>query len=266
MPWKVSTMIRCSNAHRYLPPPPPGPMLVRRRPHLPKPSFRRRVEPGIARGMRGAGFACCARVLPPMDSRFRGNDGKGSGESSRQRTPTSLDSGLRRNDGEGHKPRSENGAVRLRWSERSTASCDTHAQPSVNGDGAVWPKVEQEVSRLFQKTSSAKACRVGGLDKAISLGSFSLGQQREGTRAPAGVRKPAAGEQPGDQANTKTNEGRRKTHPSSQPSPRRGEGAKPQANNRCASNQPTPTRTQTCNHHQPPTEYPPNPTHKKPTP
>jgi hypothetical protein len=74
----------------------------------------------------------------------------------------------------------------------------------VNGDGAVWPKVEQEVPRLFQTASSDSACRVGGLDKTISLGYFSLGHQREGTRAPAGVRKPAAGEQPGDQANTKS--------------------------------------------------------------
>jgi hypothetical protein len=72
----------------------------------------------------------------------------------------------------------------------------------VKGDGAVWPKVEQEVSRLFQNTSTAMACRVGGLDKAISLGYFSLGQQREVARAPAGVRKPAAGEQSGDQAKT----------------------------------------------------------------
>jgi hypothetical protein len=39
----------------------------------------------------------------------------------------------------------------------------------VNGDGAVWPKVEQEVSRLFQTTSSAKACRVGGLDRPFLL-------------------------------------------------------------------------------------------------
>jgi hypothetical protein len=70
----------------------------------------------------------------------------------------------------------------------------------VNGDGAEWPKVEQKEPRLFQSTSSYKACRVGGLDKAISLGSFSLGQQREGTRWPAGQRKPAAGEQPRDQA------------------------------------------------------------------
>jgi hypothetical protein len=66
-----------------------------------------------------------------------------------------------------HKAR--NGAVRLRWSERSAATSDTHAQPSVNGDGAVWPPVEQEVSRLFQTTSSAKACRVGGLHRPFLL-------------------------------------------------------------------------------------------------
>jgi hypothetical protein len=46
-----------------------------------------------------------------------------------------------------------------------------HTLTSVNGDGAVWPKVEQEEPRLFQKTSSDRACRVGGLNKAISLGS-----------------------------------------------------------------------------------------------
>jgi hypothetical protein len=39
----------------------------------------------------------------------------------------------------------------------------------VNGDGAEWPKVEQEVSRLFQTTSSPKACRVGGLDRPFLL-------------------------------------------------------------------------------------------------
>jgi hypothetical protein len=68
--------------------------------------------------------------------------------------------------------------VRLRWSERSTTRCDTHTSTSVNGDGAVWPKVEQEEPRQFQNASSAKACRVGGLHKAISLGYFFLGQQR----------------------------------------------------------------------------------------
>jgi hypothetical protein len=93
--------------------------------------------------------------------------------------------------------------VRSRWSERNATSCDTHALPSVIGDGAVWPKVEQEVSRLFQDASSAKACRVGGLDKAISLGYFSLGQQREVARWPQASESPAAGEQPRDQANTK---------------------------------------------------------------
>jgi hypothetical protein len=67
--------------------------------------------------------------------------------------------------------------------------------------GAEWPWVEQEEKRLFQITSSAKACRVGGFKKAISLGYFSLGQQREVTRAPAGARKPAAGEHPGGSAN-----------------------------------------------------------------
>jgi hypothetical protein len=57
------------------------------------------------------------------------------------RPPTSLDSGLRRNDGEGDEPRGENEADWLRWSERSAAISDTHALPSVNGDGAVWPCV-----------------------------------------------------------------------------------------------------------------------------
>jgi hypothetical protein len=59
--------------------------------------------------------------------------------------------------------------MRLRWSKRSAATRDSHSPPSVNGDGAEWPKVEQEVSRLFQKTSSAKACRVGGLDRPFLL-------------------------------------------------------------------------------------------------
>jgi hypothetical protein len=67
--------------------------------------------------------------------------------------------------------------------------------------GAAWPWVEQEGPRLFQNTSSLKACRVGGFNKAISLGYFSLGQQREVTRAPAGARKPAAGEPSSDSAN-----------------------------------------------------------------
>jgi hypothetical protein len=44
-----------------------------------------------------------------------------------------------------------------------------HALTSVNGDGAVWPKVEQEELRLFQTTSSPKACRVGGLDRPFLL-------------------------------------------------------------------------------------------------
>ena len=120
------------------------------------------------------------------------------------RAAPSLDSGLRRNDGEGDESRGKDGAIRPRWSERGVATSDIHARPSVNGDGAEWPKVEQEVSRLFQNTSTAKACRVGGLHKAISLGYFSLGQQREVARWPAGQRKPAAGEQPGDPANTKS--------------------------------------------------------------
>jgi hypothetical protein len=49
------------------------------------------------------------------------------------------------------------------------ATSDTHALPSVKGDGAVWSKVGQEVSRLFQSTSTAKACRVGGLDRPFPL-------------------------------------------------------------------------------------------------
>jgi hypothetical protein len=39
----------------------------------------------------------------------------------------------------------------------------------VNGDGAVWPKVEQEEPRLFQNPSTNKACRVGGLDRPFLL-------------------------------------------------------------------------------------------------
>jgi hypothetical protein len=62
-----------------------------------------------------------------------------------------------------------------RWSgsvalERAkSCSHGTYAPPSVNGDGAVWPKVEQEEPRLFQTTSSAKACRVGGLHRPFLL-------------------------------------------------------------------------------------------------
>ena len=80
-----------------------------------------------------------------------------------------LDSGLRRNDGEGYELKGKSRAIRLRWSERGAASCDSHALTSVIGDGAVWPSVEQEVSRLFQTTSSAKACRVGGLHRPFLL-------------------------------------------------------------------------------------------------
>jgi hypothetical protein len=57
------------------------------------------------------------------------------------RTSPPLDSGLRRNDGEGDESRGKNGVIRLRWSERSVATSDTHALTSVNGDGAVWPLV-----------------------------------------------------------------------------------------------------------------------------
>jgi hypothetical protein len=39
----------------------------------------------------------------------------------------------------------------------------------VNGDGAVWPSVEQEVSCLFPTPSSYKACRVGGLHRPFLL-------------------------------------------------------------------------------------------------
>jgi hypothetical protein len=83
--------------------------------------------------------------------------------------PTSLDSGLRRNDGEGDEPRGKHETAQLRWSKRSAATSDTPAQPSVNGDGAVWPSVEQEEPRLFQNTSTDKACRVGGLDRPFLL-------------------------------------------------------------------------------------------------
>jgi hypothetical protein len=47
--------------------------------------------------------------------------------------------------------------------------CDTHALTSVNGDGAVWPEVEQEEPRLFQNASTDRACRVGGLDRPFLL-------------------------------------------------------------------------------------------------
>jgi hypothetical protein len=47
--------------------------------------------------------------------------------------------------------------------------CVNHALSSVIGDGAEWPKVEQEESRLFQNPSTAKACRVGGLHRPFLL-------------------------------------------------------------------------------------------------
>jgi hypothetical protein len=78
-------------------------------------------------------------------------------------------SGLRRNDGEGHESRGKNRAMRLRWSKRSAATRDSHSLTSVNGDGAVWPTVEQEVSRLFQDASTDRAYRVGGLDRPFLL-------------------------------------------------------------------------------------------------
>jgi hypothetical protein len=62
-----------------------------------------------------------------------------------------------------------NEATRPSWGKRSAAIRDIASLTSVNGDGAVWPKVEQEVSRLFQDASSAKACRVGGLDRPFLL-------------------------------------------------------------------------------------------------
>ena len=84
-----------------------------------------------------------------------------------------MDSRLRGNDVEGDGVRNKDETAQPRWSKRSSATSDTHAPPSVNGDGAVWPKVEQEEPRKFQKPSTDKACRVGGLHKAISLGYFS---------------------------------------------------------------------------------------------
>jgi hypothetical protein len=80
-----------------------------------------------------------------------------------------MDSRFHGNDGEGHGVQSKGGAVRLRWSEPSVATRGSHALTSVIGDGAVWPSVEQEVSRLFQNASTAKACRVGGLDRPFLL-------------------------------------------------------------------------------------------------
>jgi hypothetical protein len=85
------------------------------------------------------------------------------------RPPTLLDSGLRRNDGEGGEPRGKHGAVRPRWSRRRATTSNTHSPASVNGDGAVWPSVEQEVSCLFPTPSSYKACRVGGLHRPFLL-------------------------------------------------------------------------------------------------
>jgi hypothetical protein len=93
----------------------------------------------------------------------------------------------------------------------------------VNGDGAVWPKVEQEEPRLFQDASSAKACRVGGLDRPFLLAT-SLWASKE--KSLAGRQASESPPQASHLATQPNNEGRRKTRPSSQPSPRRGEGAK----------------------------------------
>jgi hypothetical protein len=65
-------------------------------------------------------------------------------------------------------PRGKNETTRLRWSERSAATRGSHSLASVEGDGAVWPSVEQEVSCLFQPL---RATRLVG--SAGSIGHFS---------------------------------------------------------------------------------------------
>jgi hypothetical protein len=129
-----------------------------------------------------------------------GNDVEARFAFTRAHGAKALDSGLRRNDGEGERSTRQAEAIRPRRSRRRAATCVDPSLASVSRYGAVWPSVEQEEPRLFPTASSPKACRVGGFQKAISLGYFSLGQQREVTRAPAGARKPAAGEHPGDSA------------------------------------------------------------------
>jgi hypothetical protein len=84
------------------------------------------------------------------------------------RTSTSLDSSFRWNDDEGDKPGGKMEAVQPRWSERRAVTSGSPSLASVNGDGAVWPFVEQEVSCLFQ---TPRATRLVG--SAGSIGHFS---------------------------------------------------------------------------------------------
>jgi hypothetical protein len=60
------------------------------------------------------------------------------------------------------------GAVGPRWSRRRAATCSSPSLASVNGDGAEWPLVEQEVSCLFP---TPRAPRLVG--SAGSTGHFS---------------------------------------------------------------------------------------------
>ncbi len=64
----------------------------------------------------------------------------------------------------------------------------TSFMSSVSRYVAGWPLWGDVSAGVGPIPSTQRACRVGGLNQAISLGYFSLGQQREVARAPAGDR------------------------------------------------------------------------------
>jgi hypothetical protein len=163
------------------------------------------------------------------------------------RAPTLLDSGLRRNDGEGDEQRGKHGAAQPRWSEPSAATCDTHAQPSVIGDGAVWPKVEQEEPRLFQRTSSDRACRVGGLHRPFLLvPSLWASKEKELGRRQAAESPPQASNLATSQNHAPSGAAQDPPLiPTFSPKGRRSRSSPPQASNRCPP--PHPGQSSECN-------------------
>jgi len=78
--------------------------------------------------------------------------------------------------------------------ERGQSEALQGSASSVSRYGAVWPPRRSCRRESLQHPRLNTVCNSGGLNQAISLGYFSLGQQREVTRAPGGDRKPAAGE------------------------------------------------------------------------
>ena len=115
---------------------------------------------------------------------------------------------------------------RPRWSERSAASRDIHALASVEGDGAVWPKCRTGSVLSVPNPSSAKACRVGGLDRPFLLVPSLWASKEKGLGRRQASESPLQASNLATRPIQKNDEGHRKTRPSSQPSPRRGEGAK----------------------------------------